>query len=280
MADLIQRESLSEAWLAAMELLLERGGKSFHLDVAFPAEYETGSGPWDEIDRFLVEHEKQELTTVVNTIFPEALYHPELGEEAATRLYESYEMSMRIHQRTGRRHDKETYFNRLVSYPVAAGTAENLDERLKDDGSWNQLNYYIERLTGQREKGHRRNSYELGISHPMDAELRVQAPFKDKKYGSFPCLSHISLTLVDDRVNLTATYRNQYLVERGFGNYVGLARLTEFVANESGAEAGEVQVVATGADAELDNFRSGEVEALVDRCREVMGASEGATANA
>lgn len=285
MADLIQRESLSEAWLGAMELLLDRGGKTFHLDVAFPAAYEAGSAPWEEIDRFLVEHDqcKWELATVVNTIFPEALYQPELGKEAAARLYESYEMSMRIHQRVGRGNDKETYFNRLISYPVATGSTEKLDkktrEKLKEDGSWNQLEFYIDRLKSQRKKNKRRSSYELGLTHPIDAEMRVQAPLRDKRTGSFPCLSHVSLTLVDDRVNLTATYRNQFLVRRGFGNYVGLARLTEFIARESGAEPGEVQVVATGADAELDYFHSGEVEALVGRCREAMGAAE-VTANA
>ena len=275
MADLIQREGLAEAWLAATELVLERGGKSFHLNVAFPASYEAGSAPWEEIDSFLLEHEKNGLTAVVNTIFPESLYESGLGELAAERLYENYAMSMRVHQRVGRGNDSETYFNRLVSYPVATGSLEKLSEKnrelLAEDGSWNQLDFYIERLKAQRDGSRRRSSYELGLSHPLDAEMRVQAPLLDKRTGSFPCLSHVSLTLVEDRVNLNATYRNQFLVERGFGNYVGLTRLTEFIASECGAEAGEVQVVATGADAESDYFRSGEVEGLVERCREAMG---------
>ncbi|MBS1892557.1 MAG: hypothetical protein JST59_14765 [Actinobacteria bacterium] len=284
MADLIQRGSLGEAWVGAMEFLLEKADKSFHLNVAFPATYEPGSAPWEVIDGFLVAHGMQELQTVVNTIFPEDLYSPELGEEAASRLYESYGMSMRIHQRTGRGNDKETYFNRLISYPVATGGTNGLPrkqrELLSADGRWNQLDFYIQRLRTQRSSGHRRSSYELGASHFEDADLRIQSPFNDKAIGSFPCLSHISLTLVDDRVNLNATYRNQFLIERGFGNYVGLARLTQFIARESGAKAGEVQVVATGADPELDRFKAADLKQLVTDCRAAIGQANQVGASA
>jgi hypothetical protein len=280
MAELIDRESLAEAWLEAMKLLLKRGDKSFHLDVAFPATYKAGSAPWEEINHFLIEHKKWDLDTVVNTIFPESLYIPELGEEAATRLYESYGMSMRVHQRRGKGNDKETYFNRLVSYPVATGSTEKLSEKargmLKEDGSWNQLDFYIERLRSQRQKTKRRSSYEIGLSHPLDAEMRVQAPGRDLRTGSFPCLSHVSLTLVDDHVNLNATYRNQYLVTRGFGNYIGLVRLTEFIAAECGAHPGEVQVVATGADPEIEAFGLGKLKALIERCDETIHSESAA----
>lgn len=286
MADLIQRDSVAEAWIAAVELLLDRGGKSFHLTTAFPASYEAESAPWQEVDDFLVQHKKckWELQTVVNTIFPEELYHPDLGDAAAERLYETYAMSMRVHRRSGHGHGKETYFNRLVAYPVATGSTERLGEKaekLNEDGTWNQIAFFLDRLTRQRVKGKRRNSYELGLSHPVDADLRVQSPLHDISPGSFPCLSHISLTLVDDRVNLTATYRNQYLITRGFGNYIGLIRLAEFIARESGAEPGEVQVVATGADVELESFSAGEIKELVTSCRAALDSQrEGDVAHA
>lgn len=282
MADFVQGENLADAWLAAMEVVIERGGKSFHLDVAFPASYEEGTPPWEELNHFLVEHKAWELGTVANTIFPAELYHPHLGETAAAQLYANYEISMRVHQRVGRRNDKETYFNRLVSYPVATGSTEKLSEKagmLKTDGSWNQLAFQIERLRRQRKKGKRRNSYEIGVSHLVDAEMRVQAPLHDITTGSFPCLSHVSLTLVEDRVNLNATYRNQYLVTRGFGNYVGLARLTRFIAQECGAKPGEVQVIATGADAEL-GFGKKKLKELVASCKEAMGKPEEVIVNA
>lgn len=270
MADLIQREGMSDAWVAAMERLLDSDGKSVNLSVAFQAEVAENPAIAAQLDAFAEDKNLRHsdgnvlrVRTVANTIFPGALYHPHLGDAAAARLYENYELSMRMHRR--RKRDKETYFNRLIAYPVG-GLADAQDERLNPDGTWNQLDYYVRRLRTQRETLHLSSSYELGISHPIDAELRVQAPFKDKRMTSFPCLSHISLTLVDDRVHMNATYRNQTFITRAFGNYVGLAGLLRFIAREIGAQAGEVQVVATHADAELQLGKRA-VPALMDRCR-------------
>jgi len=271
MAHLVQGSSLSQAWTAAMVLLLDLpGGKAVNLNVAFPAVTEEDGAVRDEIDAFLGERDLRsedkevlQVSTVANTIFPDALYHPHLGEEAAARLYENYALSMRIHQR--RKRDKDTYFNRLVAYPVSNGLSEDLDARLGADGTFNQLDYYVQRLRTQRTSLHLSSSYELGLSHPLDAELRVQAPFKDKRMSGFPCLSHISLTLVDDHVHLTATYRNQSYISRAYGNYLGLARLLRFVAIDTGAQPGEVEVVATHADAELA-LGAGAVRELVERC--------------
>jgi hypothetical protein len=280
MAVLIERDGLSEAWIAAMEQLLIRDGKAVNLNVAFQAGVNNDPAVTSEVDAFIEENDLRHsdgnllaVRTVANTIFPTALYHPHLGKDAAGRLYENYELSMRMQRR--RKRDKETYFDRLVAYPVG-GLAEPGDERLNPDGTWNQLAYYVGRLRTQRETLHLSSSYEIGVSHAIDAEFRVQAPFKDKRMTSFPCLSHISLTLVDDCVHMNATYRNQTFITRAYGNYVGLAELLRFVAAETGTQPGEVQVVATHADAEL-SLGKGAVRDLVGRCR---AASAGAAAHA
>lgn len=263
MAYLVQAANPSDAWLEAMGVLLdEPGGKAINLNVAFETEADGDPEVAAVIDSFLEEHDQRSygellsVETVANTIFPQALYHPHLGEDSAPRLYENYELSMQMHRR--RKWDKDTYFNRLMAYPVA-------------DGVWNQIDYYVKRLRKQRETLHLSSSYEMGISHPIDAELRVQAPFKDKRMYSFPCLSHISLTLVDDRIHMTATYRNQTFITRAYGNYLGLARLLRFIATETGGQAGEIEVVATHADAELGLGQQA-VERLMDQCGEALGA--------
>jgi hypothetical protein len=268
MADLIRGESYPEAWLGAMELMAEGDGKGVNLAVAFPGSDEGNAQLEAELDDFLAEKDvKHGIETVANTIFPAALYHPHLGTDAAPRLYENFEMSMRIHTRTGG--EKETYFNRLVAYPVADGTADDLDKRLRKDGRFNQLQFFVERLAKQVKQGHSSSSYELGVSHPMDGELRVQAPFTDKSMWSFPCLSHISLTLVDGAVHMCATYRNQTFITRAYGNYVGLARLLRFIANESSIEAGEVMVTASHADAEFGLGKVA-VKDLIERCAKII----------
>lgn len=262
MAHLVYADRLSDAWLAAMRLLLlQHDGKAVNLDVAFPATDTEDTHAVERIDAVLAAAGKWPIATVANTIFPDALYHPHLGDQAAERLYENYALSMRIHRRRPR--DKDTYFNRLTAYPVIVPERPDPKFPLNDDGTWNQLRFYVDRLKKQRSGSKRSSSYELGISSAADAELRIQAPYIDKGLGSFPCLSHISLTLVDDHVHMNATYRNQSFVTRAYGNYIGLAALLRFIAAESGASPGEVQVVATHADADFSGLGTGIVRELV-----------------
>jgi hypothetical protein len=44
-------------------------------------------------------------------------------------------------------------------------------------------------------------------------------------------------------VHLLAHYRYEYLIERGYGNYLGLARLLDYVATSAGLAAGQMTVV-------------------------------------
>lgn len=264
MAHLIQAEDLSSAWLQAEDYLVSSGGKAVNLNVAFLG------GRDDErirdlIDEFLVELDAVRdkdvwpIQTVANTIFPEALYHPHLGSEAAPRLYENYELSMRLQRQSKSQYDRETYFNRLIAYPTP-------------DGPWNQLDFHVRRLRKQAMLASQASSaYELGLSHPVDAELRLQAPGMDKRMYWFPCLSHISLTLVRGQLNMTAVYRNQAFITRAYGNYLGLARLLDFLATETATTAGEIEVVASHADADLDLGRRAIADLLL-RCRAALGA--------
>jgi len=49
----------------------------------------------------------------------------------------------------------------------------------------------------------------------------------------FPCLQHVTFTPTKEGgLNVNAFYASQYLCERGYGNYLGLARLGKFVAHE------------------------------------------------
>jgi hypothetical protein len=266
MAYLIQGNNLSEAWLGAMEYLVAEGGKAINLNVAFPCEGED-SHVRGALDALLMELDGEAekdiwpIQTVANTVFPDALYYPHLGREAAPRLYENYGLSMKLQERSRNPFDRETYFNRLVAYPT-------------ENGPWNQLNYHIQRLAKQATLTSQASSaYELGITHPVDADLRLQSPGRDRRMFWFPCLSHISLTLVRGRLSMTALYRNQTFVTRAYGNYLGLARLLRFIAIESGTEPGEIEVIATHADAEL-RFGQHRVETLLENCSSgIAGAS-------
>jgi hypothetical protein len=65
-----------------------------------------------------------------------------------------------------------------------------------------------------------------------------------------PCLAHVSLTSVDGYLHLTALYRRHYYLARAYGNFLGLARLLNFLAQESGRQVGQMLVVGTHAQIE------------------------------
>ena len=73
----------------------------------------------------------------------------------------------------------------------------------------------------------------------------------------FPCLSFCSFQLDHDRLHLTAHYRSQYLLQRGYGNYLGLARLQAYVAAVVGIQPGQLLVVAGLAHAEAAEIPRG-----------------------
>jgi hypothetical protein len=256
MAHLVTETNMVDAWLVAAELLEQLGGKTVHLDVAFSASTPDAQPVERVVDEFVADRSWL-VQTVANTIFPKGLYHPRLGDQAAARLYENYELSMRLQRRLKR--DKDTYFNRRLAYPTR-------------QAPFNQLEYVINRLRGQLDRNNPLSSaYEIGLSYHADAEIRIQQPKIDRNIMSFPCLSHISLTWDEGQLHLHATYRNQSFITRALGNYLGLTRLLGFLATEVGTEVGEVHCTATHADLELRAFGGRRaVRELLAGCRDAI----------
>ena len=75
----------------------------------------------------------------------------------------------------------------------------------------------------------------------------------DRRMRGFPCLTHLDLTLHDGTLHCTAVYRHQYLIEKAYGNLVGLGALLTFLCQQGGCSMGELVVHATLADAELSH---------------------------
>ncbi len=261
-AELIRGKNLSHAWLRAMYHLCGAGGTATNFCVAFN-DYSEEPPIRETLNSFIDtyragEQPKSEIypvSTVANTIFPTAFYRwGSPRTESRQRLYDLHARAMRVQRRM---RDKDNYFNRLVSWPSS-------------DGPLNQLEALVLKLTREVKATNPKSScYEVGIEHPeFDAvtsggDVRVQSPEHDKRIMGFPCLSHLSFTLVGGELHLTAVYRNQHFIARAYGNYVGLARLVEFVTQESGCIPGEILCVATHADAQL-NLGKARVGAMLE----------------
>lgn len=248
----IEAPDVSTAWLAGAERLLLAGGHESNLAVRileplrereairrlveeFGARRRRGRGTW------------MEIRTVAETIFPSSFYR----RAASNPERHLYELERRT-RRVVRRHPanrRGTYFQRLVAYP-----GENGEEV-------NQLETVVAKLRRAAELGRRNgNAYELVIFHPQ----------RDRNPIGFPCLSYVSVTLNEGRLDATAMYRNQYLLERAYGNYIGLGRLQHFLASESGFEVGELMCVASHVRLEIERYGQRRIASLIADCRRTL----------
>jgi hypothetical protein len=261
----IEASSLSVAWTHAMHHLLSQPtGKAVNLAVAFST-IDEDLGIRSALDAFLSTAASDKpgenvlpVDTVASTLFPQSWYIPDRAEEPREHLYRMRARAARVHRRITGPNERETYFDRLVSYPSPAGTPVNQLEE--------QVLRIRKELTHPNPKS---SAYEIGVCEPGD--LRIQQPGSDRLMLGFPCLSHISLTLHGGAIHLTALYRNQGFLRKAYGNYVGLARLARFFAGEVGVEVGEILCVASHADAEIKVTGRRKLEHLLEVCDEVSG---------
>ena len=266
----VNAPDLSHAWIAAMEQLFITSGKAVNLIVSFQ-ECETETvAIRNLVDHFLHEQHIPPINEVANTIFPQSLYLPHLGDEAREHLYTQYRMAYEgvIHRYRG--NGRGTYFYRLINWMNGQSTKSAI----------NQLEYLVRKLRTelrrQQSPGPKSSMYELGLSetngipaepHLFSEDLRIQDPARDHSIQmGFPCLSHISLTFADDRLHMTALYRNQTFVTKAYGNYLGLARLLRFICLEAGCLPGEITCIASHADGEF-TIGKRRLQLLIEECR-------------
>lgn len=205
------------------------------------------------------------VTTVANTIFADELYDDDLGEAALEEFVELY-----LEGREFGRSVSPTgeYCERLVAWDGPDGTPVN---QLAAVAS--RLKKYADPTSGYRCS----SDYELAVEHPV-LDLRTQMPGRNGGAIGFPCLSHISLTVERGVVHLTALYRNQHLIRKAYGNYVGLAALGRALCHHAGLELGTITVIATHADAEIGSsagFGHGELTKLLRDAQAALAADDG-----
>lgn len=259
MSAFIQADNVSEAWLRTLQHAHgDDRGRSVHLVTSIADPTVEIPDVRDVLDDFLCGLKAQTTDTVSETIFPGSLYtdpgfdwHPDIAPEdeqeldaAAADLFDSYVEMLPTLRSAHSANSRGTYFGRMVHWP---GT--------EVDGI-NQLALRIEwlRSLARRHVG-TNNTLDIDVAaDSLDQErplsgIQVYA-VTDTRIYSFPCLTHLDLTLYQGTLHCTAVYRHQYLVKKAYGNLLGLGNLMQFLCQQTGFEVGELVVHATMADAE------------------------------
>lgn len=225
--------NVSEGWLDAVRLVERTANyKAVHLlirildPVAEDAAIRRAAQQLIDDSR-----EKPDIETTRNTIFPAswAQRHPkpaDLGHYYRERYTKDGLLGFRDNERG-------TYFGRIVAYP-----------RGDDEQPGDQLTDTVRKLRAELAGGQAKSSrYEINIY----SERRDRSPM------SFPCLAHLSVHLHEGRLHMQAIYRNEFLVGRGYGNYLGLGQLQAYMAAQADVDVGELMM--TIGHIELDSTK-------------------------
>jgi hypothetical protein len=241
----IETGNVSEGWIGACQALLGcRGEVANHLVVRMLEPMPEDNAIRAAADEFAAIAVVQDINEVRNTIFPAELAADFDDPAELEREYlEDYDV-IRRWSRQG------TYFGRILSYPHPQGPPTP------------QLRNLIAKLKAAQEGTRWRATYQLNIyAEHKDA---------DKKRGNFPCMAHLGFQLGGDphrpdRLDCVSLYRNQDMVLKGYGNYLGLAQLQEYVARATGFEPGELTVIAGHATLKLGAASRARLKEVVER---------------
>lgn len=210
----IEDENLSVAWARALQHVIKNRSEVAPLIVSVTGFDQEGLVAEDErirspLERLLSGSKHQTIETVASTIFPASLWNPSAGR---AQLFSRYE---RIRDRVlsaSRENQHGIYFERMIT-----GGPPN--------GEPNQLEFIISSF--RKRRGVRRSALQVATFDPA-------RDHSASALRGFPCLQHVTFAPTASGLNVNAFYATQYMVERAYGNYLGLCRLGRFVAHELG----------------------------------------------
>lgn len=233
------------------------GGEAYNvvIDIADPIAEQAGDiAIIKKVDGFLRNHNANSLSSVANTIFPQALLDRH-GPEAFYGVYRARVLP-RMKKMT---RDWGRYFDRLTEWKKVQGSKIFTINPLHDLVSFLKTQVSSERTY--------RNVYEMTIFDPTRDAGKV---------SNRQCLSFLSFKIDhDQRLRLTVMYRNHAYIARGLGNFIGLGRLQSFIADQCGLKVGSLTCISTHAEIDHGrNNRNGcsegwslsEANALIEDC--------------
>lgn len=242
---------LSSAWARAFLEVMKPGVTRVAPLVVTVAEFEDevpveNEQIRDRLDAELANLGLKSVATVANTLFPSSLWNPD-ADVNADLLYERYE---RIWPWIKRDNKRGGYFRRLTAYQPKNWEGEPI----------NQLDHISE-------------TYRRGVRRGTALQAGIIDPTRDHVHTirlGFPCLHQVGFTPDKEGLIVTGYYGSQYLVQRAYGNFLGLCRLGRFMADQMGLELVRMTCVS-GTAVKDSNVRKADIKGLAADLREILG---------
>lgn len=207
--------TIAQAWTEAVKLILRNTGTEVS-PMVLTVQNESGDVVVPEfeakLDKLLLSRRKRCVANVAFTIFPQILW--KVASPCRQDLYRLYKYSFPFYRTRNKSLNRNgLYFQRMIDFHP------------EEPDSLNQLEYIIGQYTGRKDV--RRSMLQASVfdatrDHKPDAQL------------GFPCLQHVTFSPGKSTLTVNAFYATQQLFNRGYGNYLGLWNLGEFMASQMG----------------------------------------------
>lgn len=226
----IKANNAAIAWAKAFLACYDApGGQINQANVLFDNESGEDSEIRVLLDSFLRENSglpayHSQIETVAGTIFPEAIWKRCKGDKDV--LFERYRRMFPMIRNCNLNHFG-IYFSRLIDYPCG------------DNVYMNQLDFLIE---AWKEKTRRKSAFQAGIFNPHLDHSKMPR-------RGFPCLQQLVFKPNgihgNEGLSIVAFYATQTILEKAYGNYLGLLRLGRFMSKEMGIPFKNVICIAS-----------------------------------
>lgn len=226
MNEVIRGSNVSDTWLKTIAHLRQQKKEDYNLIAEIENPTVDDGEIRKQVNALLKRINSQTVDTVANTIFPiDLIANGYPREHFYQRFLNLYPRLQKV-----KSNDSGTYFGRLVGWGFQS----------PEQPGFNQIEDVIQKLSREKRNGRGiKVMYEMSIYNP---------DWDHTNQMGFPCMSFISLKIRGDAVDLTAIYRNQYFIEKAYGNYLGLGRLLEFICQYTDSKVGKLTCIATHAE--------------------------------
>ncbi|MGB3636084.1 MAG: hypothetical protein WBA39_00605 [Rivularia sp. (in: cyanobacteria)] len=223
---LIEDTNLSYAWGRVFLHIIENTGTEISPLVITLTGFNNGLPYEDEtivkaLDECLKEQNELEVDKVAQTIFPTSYW--QLSKDNRQEFFNNYIDNIdNIKAAAKPKHSCE-YFERLIAFGSGPHNGNQLEHIIYEYNS-------VYNSDTSKRSGVRRSMFQASIFDPERDHNGSSI------YLPFPCLGHISFVpnKKDGTLVLNAFYATQKILEKAYGNYLGLCRLGHFMAGEMG----------------------------------------------
>ncbi len=249
---IIEDANLSEAWSRAFLQVRDPGEVS---PLVVMIKNIAGGKPLEQsviresLDIALEAKGRPSCQTVANTIFPNGLWNREAERRCLFERYLSVYPRLR---RSDTRNKYGLYFQRLIAFGC------NDQGR----GGLNQLEHI---LTTWNKGNHRRTALQASLFDPNKDHTH-------QRQRGFPCLQQVAFAPIGQGgLEITGFYATQHMIEKAYGNYLGLSWLGQFMAQEMGLTLDQITCIASPAKREWSKSEATTLAQAIERNARYLG---------